>query len=185
VKNANLVSGCLGAAALALFSLGVAGCGTGKPEGAASAAKKTVFDHFTIDVGGHPASLQVAVLGPEQERGLMERPDLGGDDGMIFVNPSPRKLGIWMHDTPEPLDLGYLARDGTIVEMYDLLPMDERVVTSHSDDVQFALEMPKGWFARNGIRPGARVDMKGLADALEARGFDPVVFRIRERQLAP
>lgn len=173
------------AAAVAIFSLVFSGCGSGKTEADPAVAKKTVFDHFAIDVGGHTASLQVAVLGPEQERGLMQRLDLGRDEGMIFVNEGPRALSIWMRNTPEPLDLGYLTRDGTIVEIYDLLPLDERPVNSHSEDVQFALEMPKGWFGANGIRPGSRVDMKALADALEARGFDPVKFRLRDRASAP
>ena len=51
----------------------------------AAASPKTVFDHFSVNIGGHPASLQVAVYPQEQERGLMQRPDLGANEGMIFV----------------------------------------------------------------------------------------------------
>jgi hypothetical protein len=38
--------------------------------------------------------------------------------------------------------------------------------------------MPRGWLAANGVRPGARIDMKALAGALKARGFDPLKFGI-------
>jgi len=103
VKNANLVSLRAGALA-ALLALGVAGCGAAKPVAAAAAPTKTVWDHFTVEVGGHPAQLQVAVLLAEQQRGLMQRPDLGGDEGMIFVDAVPKQQNFWMSNTPEPLD---------------------------------------------------------------------------------
>jgi uncharacterized membrane protein (UPF0127 family) len=174
MQNANLVS--LGArAAAALLALALAGCGSGKTSQAAAPAK-SVWDLFTIEVGGRPARLQVAVTPPEQERGLMQRSDLGKDDGMIFVNAAPRALSIWMHNTPEALDLGYLGPDGVIAEVYPLYPYDERPVPSHGERMQFALEMPQGWFAANGIRPGARIDLKAVAAALRARGFEPAKF---------
>jgi uncharacterized membrane protein (UPF0127 family) len=161
----------------AAFSLLVAGCGSERTTDTVS-DQKTVFDHFPIGVGGHTASLQIAVLEAEQLRGLMQRPDLGGDDGMIFVYDRPQVLSIWMKNTPEPLDLAYLGPDGVVEEVYALLPLDERPVPSHSDQIQYALEMPRGWFAAHGVVPGARIDMKALAGALKARGFDPAKYRI-------
>jgi len=178
VKNANPVSSlgiALAAVALSLFT---AGCGVGKTSDSAS-EPKTVFDHFPVDVGGSTASLQFAVLEPEQVRGLMQRPDLGKDEGMIFVYERPQELSIWMKNTPEALDLGYLGPEGVIAEVYGLLPLDERPVASHSSQIQFALEMPRGWFAAHGVRPGSRMDMKAVAAALKARGFDPEKFGMR------
>jgi len=164
-------------AAAAFLAVAVAGCGSEKTPDQGS-SQKTVWDHFAIEVGGHPAMLEVAVLPAEQEHGLMQRSDLGKDEGMIFVNTSPRRLAFWMHNTPEALDLGYIRPDGVIAEIYPLLPFDERTVSSHSDQIQYALEMPQGWFAANGIRPGARVDLKSLAAALKARGFEPAKFKL-------
>jgi uncharacterized membrane protein (UPF0127 family) len=173
MQNANPVS--LGSWAAALLALALAGCGSGKAPQVDS-PPKSIWEHFTIDVGGRHASLQVAVLETEQQRGLMQRSNLGRDEGMIFVNTRPRALSFWMRNTPEPLDLGYVRADGVIAEIYALLPYDERSVSSHSDQLQYALEMPQGWFAANGIRPGARVDLKAVAAALKARGFDPAKF---------
>jgi uncharacterized protein len=178
VKNANPVSFGTKVLALSLLQLAVAGCDAGKTTDAVTDSK-TVFDHFTVNVGGHPASLQVAVLQQEQERGLMQRPDLAPNEGMIFVNEKPRQLGIWMHNTPEPLDLGYLTSDGVIAETYALLPLDERTVASHGTDIQFALEMPKGWFNANGVHAGSAIDMAAFSAALRARGFDPAKFGIK------
>jgi len=66
-----------------------------------------------------------------------------------------------------------------IAEIYDLLPFDEKTVSSHSDRLQFALEMPKGWFAAHGIHAGSRVDLGAVAAALQARGFDPAKFGLK------
>jgi uncharacterized membrane protein (UPF0127 family) len=151
----------------------LAGCGSGKP---AEQPLKTVWDHFQVGVGGHPASLQVAILESEQARGLMQRPDLGPDEGMIFVFHAPQRQGFWMRNTPEPLDIAYLDRDAVIVEIYPLLPLDERTVASRSDQIQYALEMPSGWFGAHGVRPGARVDRAAVAAAVKDRGFDPAKF---------
>ena len=183
VKNANPVSLGLGTAAAALLCLFAAACGSSQP--AAAQANKTVFDHFTIGVGGHPASLQVAVSEAEQERGLMQRPDLGGDDGMLFVYAEPQSLSIWMRNTPEPLDLAYLTEDGAVAEVYSLLPLDERPVTSHTAEMQYALEMPKGWLASHGVRVGDRIDLKAVAAALKDRGFDPAKYRLGRDLPAP
>jgi uncharacterized protein len=178
LKNANPVSPALGASAALLLSLLAAGCGSGKPPEAPAADPKTVSDHFTVNVGGHPASLQVAVLDAEQQRGLMQRPDLGRDEGMIFVNPAPRRENFWMKNTPEALDIAFAGKDGVIQEIYPLYPFDLAPVPSRSDQIEFGIEMRQGWYAANGVRPGAAIDMAAVAAALKARGFDPGKFGI-------
>ena len=69
--------------------------------------------------------------------------------------------------------------DGVIAEIYPLYPFDERGVPSHSDQMQLAVEMRQGWFAENGVRAGAAIDMKAVADALKARGFEPARFGLK------
>jgi hypothetical protein len=181
VKNANPVSLGLAASAAALMAL-LAGCGPGAPAGQAAADKKTVLDHFTVGVGGRPVSLQFAVLPGEQERGLMQRPDLGGEEGMLFVDAAPKRENFWMKNTPEALDIAYAGRDGVIAEIYPMYPFDLSAVPSRSDQMQLALEMRQGWFAANGVRPGAAIDLADVAAALRARGFDPSVFGIRPQR---
>jgi uncharacterized membrane protein (UPF0127 family) len=173
MQNANPVYARLAAAAM--LALALAGCGSGKTADAAPAAKGP-SDHFTINVGGHAAWLQLAVLGPEQEHGLMQRPDLGKDEGMIFVYAKPQGQAYWMRNCPEALDIAFAGPDGVIAEIYPMYPFDERTVRSRSDQIQFAVEMRQGWYAANGVRPGAGVDMKALAGAMRARGFEPKNF---------
>ena len=153
------------------LAVGVAACRDDAPS--APPAPKTVADHFDIGVGGRTVHLQVAVRPAELERGLMERRNIGADEGMIFVFDSPQRLLFWMHDTPTPLDVGYFTPEGELAEIYPLFPYDERTVASRSSHLQFALEMNQGWFALNQVRPGDRLDMRALSAALRARGFEP------------
>ncbi len=154
-----------------------AGRAPGKP--AAAPAAKTVADYFSVTVGGRTVRLQFAVTTPEMERGLMERTQLGPDEGMLFVYPQPQAMSFWMHDTPTPLDLGYFGPDGILREVYPLYPFDERTVSSRSHALQFALEMNQGWYSAHGVRPGAALDLAAVRAALAARGFAPERFGLR------
>lgn len=131
---------------------------------------------FEIKVGDKPVRMQLAVLPGEQERGLMHRRDLGRDEGMLFVYARPQQMSFWMRNTPTPLDIGYFDASGTLLEVYPLQPFDERAVTSRSREIKFPLEMNQGWFSANGVRPGAKLDLQAVRDALTARGFEPARF---------
>ena len=174
MKNANLVSriGCLLALALA-----VAGCGAKEP---VATTPKTVADYFSIKVGDRAVRMQLAVLMPEMERGLMGRRELKSDEGMIFVYQRPQQMTFWMHDTPTPLDIGFFNSDGELVEVYPLLPFDERTVASRSRSLQYALEMNQNWYRDNGVRPGAKLDLAALRAALKERDFDPTKFGLEK-----
>lgn len=143
-------------------------------------APKTVSDYFAIKVGDKTVRMQLAVLGAEMQRGLMGRRDLGRDDGMIFVYEKPQQMTFWMRNTPTPLDIGFFNPEGVLEEIYPLHPFDETSVPSRGTRLQFALEMNQGWFAQNGVKPGARLDLKALAAALKARAFEPRKFGLGE-----
>jgi len=169
VKNANPV---LALTLLAVWAA-LVGCGRGTPVEAAPSPPKGPAEFFPIAVGGRTVRLQLAVRLPEMQRGLMERRDLGRDDGMIFVYERPQRLSFWMRNTPTPLDIGFFRPDGTLAEVYPLHPFDETPVASRGEDLQYAVEMNQGWFREHGVRPGARLDLDAVRTALRARGFDP------------
>lgn len=178
MKNANPVSRA-GATLLAvLAAAALVGCAREKPAAAAPAAKapKTVAHFFPIKVGEQTVRMQLAVRPDEQQRGLMERRDLGRDDGMIFLYEKPQQLSFWMRNTPTPLDIGFFNPDGVLEEIYQMHPFDETTVASRSQRLQFALEMNQGWYRAAGVKPGARIDRAALAAALRERGMDPAKF---------
>ena len=165
------------------LSLAIALILTGCPQDEPVAPAKTASDFFTINVGAEPVRMQLAVEQPgnnrEQARGLMGRRDLAEDQGMIFVYKSARRVSFWMRNTPTLLDIGFFTRDGVLTEVRQMYPFDETSVPSARDDIQFALEMNQGWFARHNLKAGAQLDMKALAAALKARGFNPADYGMR------
>jgi len=166
-------------AVVAFLVLGLFGCGGRPAPLPAPAPPKSVADYFTLAVGGRPVQMQLAVLPPEMEHGLMGRRDLGSDQGMIFVYDRPQRLNFWMRNTPTPLDIGYFTPEGRLAEVYAMYPSDERPLTSRRADLQFALEMNQGWFRDRAVRPGARLDLAALAAALRAPGFAPGNYGLR------
>ncbi|MBI4624333.1 MAG: DUF192 domain-containing protein [Verrucomicrobia bacterium] len=131
------------------------------------------MDYFPIKIGDKVVRLQLAVRPEEMERGLMDRRDLGRDDGMIFIYEKSQRMQFWMRNTPTPLDIGFFDQGGKLEEIYPLYPFDERTVSSRSEELRFAVEMNQGWYRDNGVKPGAQLDLKALAAALKARGFEP------------
>lgn len=173
----------MGLGVLVACALAASAPGCARESGAASAPKatattaaKSVADFFPIKVGEVVVRMQLAVRPAEMQRGLMERRNLGPDDGMIFVYERPQQMSFWMHNTPTPLDIGFFTRDGTLQEVYPLHPFDETSVASRSSELQFALEVNQGWFRERGVKPGAKLDLKALAAALKERGFEPRKF---------
>jgi hypothetical protein len=135
-----------------------------------------VNDWFAIKVGEETVQMQLAVFPAEMERGLMQRRDLGRDQGMLFIYGTPTQMSFWMRNTPLPLDIGFFSPEGELKEVYALRPYDEATIRSQGTRLQFALEMNQGWFHQNGIRPGATIDLAALRAALIARGATPGDF---------
>lgn len=98
--------------------------------------------------------------------GLMHRNDLPEDTGMLFIYPKAKISCMWMRNTHFPLSVAFVDEQGIIVNIEEMEP--------HTDDyhcavspVRYAIEMPSGWFNRNGIRPGSLVN--GLEKAPAGR----------------
>jgi uncharacterized protein len=178
VKNANPVSSFARMLVLLLVLSLTTGCGRSDAP-RVEAATKTAVDFFAITVGVKTVKMQLAVKPREMEQGLMGRRDLKPDEGMLFVYERPQKMSFWMRNTPTPLDIGFFNAEGVLKEIYQMYPYDETPVSSRGDELKFALEMNQGWFAANEVKPGAKLDLKALAEALRARGLEPWEYAVK------
>ncbi len=106
-------------------------------------------------------TVELAISPTEQETGLMHRTELPDGSGMLFVYPDDRRLAFWMKNTLIPLSIAYLDAHGVIREIYDMQPQSLAPVESERS-VRYALETPKGWFERVGLKPGDRFDLSAL-----------------------
>lgn len=109
-----------------------------------------------LDVGGVTVTAEIADTPALRERGLMERDSLPENHGMLFVYPEERDLSFWMRNTPLALDIAFIDRAGTIINIETMRPNDDENTVS-SRPAMYALEMEAGWFEANGVEPGARV----------------------------
>lgn len=143
---------------------------------ALSANRAAAPASFAASVGGKTVSLELAAQPLERARGLMFRERLGENEGMLFLFETPARQSFWMKHTQIPLDLAFLTADGVVREVKPLYPFVTESVDSLRDDIAFCLEMPQGWFAKNGVAAGARLDLNAVRDALKARGLSPKTF---------
>ncbi len=99
---------------------------------------------------------QVAASSEQREIGLMFRKNMPQHEGMLFIFESPSRLCFWMKNTPLPLTAAFVADDGAIVNLEDMKPLTTESHCS-TKPVRYVLEMNQGWFAKKGIKPGAKL----------------------------
>ena len=107
-------------------------------------------------------SLEVAATPAERERGLMYRTSLAEGRGMLFVFDADGNQSFWMKNTLIPLDLLFIARDGTVVGIHANATPQSTANIAVGMPSRYVLEVPGGWAARHGISAGARVDFRGV-----------------------
>ncbi|MEQ1800804.1 MAG: DUF192 domain-containing protein [Gammaproteobacteria bacterium] len=109
-----------------------------------------------LGLGIHLIQAQVALTPAQRTVGLMFRKSMPANDGMLFVFEQAREHCFWMKDTLLPLSAAFIADDGTIVNIEDMVPgtLDRHC---SAQPVRFVLELNQGWFDQRGITAGARL----------------------------
>ena len=109
-----------------------------------------------LTAGFHLINAEVASTQEQRAIGLMNRPTMPANDGMLFVFEQPGEQCFWMKNTLLPLSIAFLADDGTVVNIADMQPQSDASHCS-AKPVRFALEMNQGWFAKRGVKAGTRL----------------------------
>lgn len=108
-------------------------------------------------LGAHELATEIARTPQEHQVGMMWRTNMAEMEGMIFIFDQPGRRSFWMRNTLVPLDIAYIAADGTLLEVHAAKPRDETPIPSDSERVQFVLETRQGWFQRNNVKPGMQI----------------------------
>src|SRR4030095_9072184 len=61
----------------------------------------------TMTINGIPALVELALTETERNHGLMFRPRMSAEDGMLFAYPDEYERGFWMKDTLIPLEIAF------------------------------------------------------------------------------
>jgi uncharacterized membrane protein (UPF0127 family) len=72
---------------------------------------------------------------------------------MLFVYEREGMLSFWMKNTRLPLSIAFIDKNGRIVDIQDMQPFSlESHISAYP--ARYALEMNRGWFAKEGIKVG-------------------------------
>jgi uncharacterized protein len=115
--------------------------------------------HVTTDSGKATLDVEIAAEGRARQVGLMGRPSLPADAGMVFLYDESPDGGFWMKDTLIPLSIAFWDRSGRILKILDMVPCRQDPCPLYQPGVAYfgAVEANLGWFADHGVRPGHRV----------------------------
>ena len=109
---------------------------------------------------------EVSDTDDERAIGLMDREELANDRGMLFVFDENSTSGFWMKNTTIPLDIIFIAENGTVINVEEAIV--EEPGTPDSDHAHYYSDAPYKWVVEinkglsqlHGIGPGTQVDIE-------------------------
>jgi uncharacterized membrane protein (UPF0127 family) len=108
-------------------------------------------------------TVEVASTTAQREVGLMFRKHLDDNAGMIFVFPDSAPRNFWMHNTEIPLDMIFADASGRVTGIVaNAEPYSDKLLGVDGNS-QYVLEVNGGFCAKNGIKPGDRLDFSGFS----------------------
>lgn len=99
---------------------------------------------------------EIAEKPEDRNHGFMGRKTIPDGTGMLFVFEKDQILSFWMKNTPHPLSIAYIDSKGKIRNIFDMTPYSTASIVS-TVSVRYALEVPQGWYKKNGINEGDTV----------------------------
>lgn len=122
------------------------------------------FKKTQIKIGNKEINVEIAQTELQLKRGLMNRTQLKEDEGMLFIFDKDQILNFWMKNTLIDLSIAYINSNYEVVDIQDMnvIDLDEKspVMYPSKSPAKYALEMNKGWFNRNNISIGDKVELK-------------------------
>ncbi len=124
-------------------------------------AEKT-FAKKKIQVGSEVLEVEVAQTPQQHAQGLMFRPRLGENEGMLFIFQGEETRSFWMKNTLIDLSIGFFDRNGTLVDVQEMKSgkgIPDSALKSYLSvkPAKYALEMNTGWFDKKKIKIGTKL----------------------------
>lgn len=112
---------------------------------------------FAEAPGSPRVEVELARTPRHRAHGLMYRQRLSDSEGMLFSWDREAPRSFWMHDTCLPLDMLFLAEDGTVLGVLEQVPPMNDAPRSIPCPARHVLELRAGWTRAHGVEPGQRV----------------------------
>ncbi len=122
----------------------------------AFAQQKLPVKQFTA--GMYVIQAEIASTEAQRELGLMNRKQMGSNEGMMFIFDRPAAVCMWMKNTLLPLSVAFIDSSGVILNIEEMAPLTD---TNHCavKAAEYALEMNAEWFKRKNIKPGSKIEL--------------------------
>mgnify|MGYP006287767277 FL=1 len=108
------------------------------------------------------ATVEVNVSDSFDERytGLSDHESLGEDEGMLFVHPREATHGYVMRDMAFPIDIVFVAENGTITTIHHAtVPPEGEDSPTYEGYGKYVVEIPYEYTIEHGIEVGDRVEI--------------------------
>ena len=119
----------------------------------------------TRDGVAHRFNVEMAISSEHQTIGLMFRPSVAPDGGMLFDWGQPRESSMWMRNTITSLDMVFIAADGRIIRIAERTTPYSLAPINSGGAVRATLELAAGTAERLNIRVGDRVQQRIFGNA--------------------
>ena len=136
---------------LVTAALGLAACISN-----AAGPAQSQLPTLQIRVGQHDVKAELANTDLSRQIGLMNRKELGGNSGMLFVFKRSETQCMWMKNTLIDLDVAFADANGKILNIEQMKAGTTDIHCS-SGNAKLALEMNHGWFSTRGIDAGEKL----------------------------
>jgi uncharacterized membrane protein (UPF0127 family) len=113
----------------------------------------------------HEFNVEMATTSDQQTVGLMFRPSVPAEGGMLFDWGIPHDSQMWMRNTIAPLDMVFINPDGTIRSIAENTVPQSLAVIDSRGPVRATLELAAGTTARLNIRVGDKVQQRIFGNA--------------------
>lgn len=101
--------------------------------------------------------IEIADTDAERQRGLMRRRSMGYDRGMLFIFDEVDDGGMWMRNTPLPLDIVFVAPDSQVINIARrTTPFSEETIEPDAPK-KFVVEVRAGFADRFDLTDSTRV----------------------------
>lgn len=119
----------------------------------------TPLDSATVVINDKIITVELANTPEERIQGLMNRESLCESCGMLFIFQQEGTHGFWMKNTSIPLDLIFVDKHGTIVDILAAEPCKEMSCPTYSSPKRslYVLEVNRGMSAQYSFAVGQNV----------------------------
>ncbi len=112
------------------------------------------YKKISLTINNKVFQVELADTPEKRMYGLMDREFLNEDEGMLFVFETSGVYPFWMKNTKIPLSIAFINDKGVITEIFEMIPLEDKINYVPSVPIRYALEMNQGWFFKNNIKVG-------------------------------